>query len=169
MVGSEEQLVARLNERLRCNDLYPFTRAHDLYAAGITMWEICTGGTPFDDIPWRQGRDLKSDVVAAGFQPNLYEVDDPDARRTITSYLDRGNAPLPEGTEYLPSKAYRGGGCEKLFLAPGLYQKEGLYNVFVNAMSLLPLCSIVPQMERSGAGNLPASTPGLIVPHIADS
>ena len=48
----------------------PLAKADDLYATGITMWQLYTGREPFDDVD----PEFLEDVIASGFQPNLLAV-----------------------------------------------------------------------------------------------
>ena len=68
----------------------PLRRADDLYATGITIWEISAGRVPFDDIE----EDSLVDIVACGFQPNLYDVPDTTTRQLVRSYLEAGLEPF---------------------------------------------------------------------------
>ena len=79
----------------------PLAKADDLYATGITMWQLYTGREPFDDVD----PEFLEDVIASGFQPNLLAVDDITVRELIASYLDAGNPPLPEGRSYQSNDA----------------------------------------------------------------
>ena len=74
----------------------PLAKADDLYATGITMWQLYTGREPFDEV----NCDFLEHVIASGFQPNLLAVDDTIIRELIASYLDGGNPPLPDGRTY---------------------------------------------------------------------
>ena len=74
----------------------PLAKADDLYATGITMWQLYTGREPFDDIDHL----FLEDVIASGFQPNLLAVDDTTIRERIAFYLETGNPPLPDGRTY---------------------------------------------------------------------
>ena len=65
-------------------------KADDLYATGITIWEISAGCVPFDDID----EDFLDDIVVCGFQPNLYAVLDTITRQLVHSYLEAGQEPL---------------------------------------------------------------------------
>lgn len=78
------------------NRVSPVTRADDLYAAGITMWELYTGCSSFDGT----SEDAVEDVVAAGFQPDVYVIDDPGTMQFVASYLERGNRGLPSVFKY---------------------------------------------------------------------
>lgn len=74
----------------------PLAKADDLYATGITIWQLYTGHVPFDNVVASED-DFIEDVVACGFQPNLLAVDDTEIRELIASYLEAGNPPLPDG------------------------------------------------------------------------
>jgi hypothetical protein len=65
-------------------------KADDFYATGITIWEISSGCVPFDDID----ENFLEDIVAGGFQPNLYAVPDTTTRQLVHSYLEAGQEPL---------------------------------------------------------------------------
>ncbi|RXW22550.1 hypothetical protein EST38_g3323 [Candolleomyces aberdarensis] len=85
--------TAEYNSPFRANiatGIYPLTKADDLYATGITMWQIYTGLTPFDNVD----ADFMDEVIASGCQPNLLAVDDKYVREFINSYLEAGNPPL---------------------------------------------------------------------------
>jgi len=62
------------------------TKADDLYAAGISFWEIYTGGMPFEGI----NEELLEDLIMAGLRPDISQVDDPEVAQLITSYLEAG-------------------------------------------------------------------------------
>ncbi|KAF5312718.1 hypothetical protein D9619_003373 [Psilocybe cf. subviscida] len=73
----------------------PLSKGGDLYAAGITLWEIAASAVdsaafPFHDI---------DDIVMAGFQPNMYLVEDVSMRQLIRSFLEEGSpGPCPSST-----------------------------------------------------------------------
>lgn len=78
------------------NRVSPTTKADDLYATGITMWELHTGCSAFDGA----NEDAVGDLVAAGFQPNMYAISDPATRQLVASYLERGNRALSNGSAH---------------------------------------------------------------------
>ena len=73
--------------------LVPLTKAEDLYAAGISMWEIYTGRIPFDDID----EDMIEDVIKSGARPDITLIDDAMVAKLIVSYLDSGDRSFYEG------------------------------------------------------------------------
>ena len=102
---NEEYVQDFLLTRLRPSAKFPLTKADDIYATGITMWEISTGRIAFEDI--EDDRDdfrMLEDLVAAGFQPNPLEVEDPDVRGGIATYLEEGHIPLVEGEDSGPQQ-----------------------------------------------------------------
>ena len=69
----------------------PLSRKDDLYATGITIWEIYTARPHFY---YLEDPDLDEDLVRAGIRPNLSLVDDEWIARVIVSFLDSGEMPL---------------------------------------------------------------------------
>jgi hypothetical protein len=71
------------------------TKADDLYATGITMWHLYTGMIPFEGVD----DEYMDAVIASGFQPNLWAVNDKGVRELIESNLEAGNPALelPDG------------------------------------------------------------------------
>jgi serine/threonine protein kinase len=76
----------------RPRNYIPLKKADDLYATGITIWEISAGCVPFEDID----KNFLEDVVAGGFQPNLYAVPDTTTRQLVHSYLEAGQEPFQQ-------------------------------------------------------------------------
>ncbi|QRV97783.1 kinase domain protein [Ceratobasidium sp. AG-Ba] len=72
---------------IRANPLPTMAKTEDLYAAGVTIWEICTGKIPFEEV---DEEDLE-DVIGQGAQPDLSLIDDPDVAEQIKTYLNMGN------------------------------------------------------------------------------
>jgi serine/threonine protein kinase len=68
------------------------TKAEDLYATGISMWEIYTGHIPFSDID----DDTVEDIIMSGGRPDITLIDDAMVAELIVSYLDRGDRSLHE-------------------------------------------------------------------------
>lgn len=68
----------------------PLMKAEDLYATGISIWQIYTGNIPFDDID----EDVIEDTIATGARPDIALVDDPAIAKLITTYLDSGDRSL---------------------------------------------------------------------------
>jgi serine/threonine protein kinase len=68
----------------------PLTKAEDLYAAGVSIWEIYTGRISFEDV----AEDTIEDIISAGGRPDMTLVDDPTIAALITSYLDSGDRSL---------------------------------------------------------------------------
>lgn len=72
----------------------PLVKADDLYATGITIWELYTGqeafraGLPNSDII--SPEEFIEYIVSAGFQPDLTAVDDIKTRELVASYLAAG-------------------------------------------------------------------------------
>lgn len=67
----------------------PLSFADDLYATGVSIWEIYTGCAPFDDVP-PEPEEMLEDVIAAGIRPDMSKIDDKEIRALALSYLDRG-------------------------------------------------------------------------------
>jgi serine/threonine protein kinase len=67
--------------------LIPLTKAEDIYAAGISMWEIYTGRIPFDDVD----EDMIEDVIKSGVRPDITLIDDAMVAKLVVSYLDSGD------------------------------------------------------------------------------
>jgi serine/threonine protein kinase len=70
----------------------PLTKQDDLYATGITIWEIYTGRARFY---YLRDQDMEEDLVRAGVRPDMSLVDDEWIARVIISYLDTGETPIP--------------------------------------------------------------------------
>ena len=68
------------------------TKAEDLYATGISMWEIYIGHIPFADVD----DDMIEDVIKSGGRPDITLIDDAVAAEFIMSYLDCGDRSLHE-------------------------------------------------------------------------
>lgn len=67
----------------------PITMADDLYATGVSIWEIWMEVEPFKGI---NNEDVE-EVVMAGLRPDIGAIDDPSIAALITSYLDAGPPP----------------------------------------------------------------------------
>jgi serine/threonine protein kinase len=72
--------------------LVPLTKAEDLYAAGISMWEIYTGRVPFDDVD----EDTIEDVIKSGVRPDITLIDDAMVAKFVVSYLDSGDRSIQQ-------------------------------------------------------------------------
>jgi serine/threonine protein kinase len=72
--------------------LVPLTKAEDIYATGISIWEIYTGRIPFADLD----DDMVDDVVKSGARPDITLIDDAMVAELIVSYLDSGDRSLHE-------------------------------------------------------------------------
>ncbi|KAF8605196.1 kinase-like protein [Ceratobasidium sp. AG-I] len=68
----------------------PLTKAEDLYAAGISIWEIYTGSIAFDGFD----EFMMEDAIGGGARPDMSLVDDPTTAALITSYFDSGDRSL---------------------------------------------------------------------------
>ncbi|KAF8595726.1 kinase-like protein [Ceratobasidium sp. AG-I] len=68
----------------------PLTKAEDIYATGISIWEIYTGCIAFDGLD----EDEVEDAISAGNRPDITLVDDPTTAALITAYLDSGDRSL---------------------------------------------------------------------------
>ncbi|KAJ7226598.1 kinase-like domain-containing protein [Mycena rebaudengoi] len=70
----------------------PMTRAEDIYAMGMTMWEIYTGRTPLIDIgesfTTEELIDCLEHRVNAGFLPDMQLIDDLEIAALIQECLD---------------------------------------------------------------------------------
>jgi len=75
-------------------ELVSLTKAEDLYAMGISMWEIYTGQIPFADVD----NDMIEEVIKLGGRPDITLVDDAMTAQLIVSYLDCGNRLLHKST-----------------------------------------------------------------------
>ena len=76
------------------------TKAEDLYATVISMWEIYTGHIPFPDVD----DDTVEDIIKSG---NITLINNVMVAELIASYLDCGNRSLHEQAnchtrEYIP-------------------------------------------------------------------
>jgi len=88
-VSNTTQYISPFRSRPE-NIFLPLRKADDLYATGITIWEISAACVPFEDID----EDFLEDIVTGGFQPNLYAVPDATTRQLVHSYLEAGQEPL---------------------------------------------------------------------------
>jgi serine/threonine protein kinase len=77
--------------RCRTIPVRPLSINDDLYATGISIWEIYTGCIPFDDIE----EDLVEDLIRGGVRPNINLIDDAATAKRILAYLDAGEPSLP--------------------------------------------------------------------------
>ncbi|KAJ3846234.1 hypothetical protein EV368DRAFT_5186, partial [Lentinula lateritia] len=69
-----------------CLPQEPLALEEDLYATGVSVWEIWMEKVPFEDVE----EDIVDELVMAGMRPNLQAVDDPEIAALIKSYLDAG-------------------------------------------------------------------------------
>ncbi|KAG8700710.1 hypothetical protein FRC09_005803 [Ceratobasidium sp. 395] len=67
------------------------TQTEDLYATGISIWEIYTGRVPFGHI--EDDWDVE-DVIRDGGRPDMSLVDDPTVLTLVARYLDSGDRSL---------------------------------------------------------------------------
>jgi serine/threonine protein kinase len=82
--------TTRYSSPFRPRNYSSLRKADDFYMTGITIWEISAGCVPFDGIE----ENFMEDIVAGGFQPNLYAVPDTTTRQLVQSYLEAGQEPL---------------------------------------------------------------------------
>jgi serine/threonine protein kinase len=68
------------------------TKAEDIYATGISMWEIYTGHVPFSDVD----DDTVEDIIKSGGRPDITLIDDATVAELVVSYLDCGDRSLHE-------------------------------------------------------------------------
>ncbi len=59
----------------------------DIYASGITVWELFTGETPFRDIDPDDEGDLEGQL-RGGLRVDLERIEDPEVRKYIADYLE---------------------------------------------------------------------------------
>ncbi|KAK7018483.1 kinase-like protein [Favolaschia claudopus] len=62
----------------------PLCREDDLYALGVSIWQIWVNKDPFNP---NEHEDLEDDIMN-GLRPDLNQVDDEEVRRLIKTYLD---------------------------------------------------------------------------------
>lgn len=97
---TDENVSNVLISSFRPEAKHPLSTADDLYACGITMWEIYTGTSAFETDSDELDVMVVEDVVASGFQPNISAIDDAKIRTMIFEYLKEGNLPLPDGATH---------------------------------------------------------------------
>ncbi|KAJ7130631.1 kinase-like domain-containing protein [Mycena epipterygia] len=80
------------SQRRAQDDTGPMTRAEDMHAMGLTMWEIYTGRTPlsYPGETFEEMQEFLPDRCQAGFLPDMELVDDPAIASLIESYLAAG-------------------------------------------------------------------------------
>lgn len=146
---TEDHVKDVLTSALYPTAKYPLSKPDDLYALGITVWEIYTERTPFDGID----SDFLEDVVAAGFQPNMSAVREKDIRALIMSFLKEGNLSLPEGGQYVPYNVCVTGDVayeDCTAVPPHTYEKtvhrEGCLTTFCEESYLSPI--ILSHIEK---------------------
>ncbi|KAJ3875489.1 kinase-like domain-containing protein [Lentinula edodes] len=69
-----------------CLPQEPLALEEDLYATGVSIWEIWMEKVPFEDVE----EDIVDELVMGGIRPDLQAVDDPEIAALIKSYLDAG-------------------------------------------------------------------------------
>lgn len=74
--------------RQNSSSLSPISIADDLYATGVTIWEIYTGLIPFRDI---DDEEMLEDVIAAGVRPDTSHIHDAEIANLIYWYLEQGD------------------------------------------------------------------------------
>jgi len=79
---------------LRNLDL-PLRKEDDLYALGLTIWELYTGKIPFEGLLEDKVEKLEDKVekrIMADECVDMSEIGDTDMRKAVEMYLARGNA-----------------------------------------------------------------------------
>jgi len=72
----------------RTTPLVSLSKAEDIYATGISIWEIYTGRIPFDDVV---DEDEVEDIIGSGVRPDVTLIDDTALTELVVSYLDSGD------------------------------------------------------------------------------
>ena len=68
------------------------TEVEDLYATGISIWEIYTGRIPFADVD----EYTIEGVIKSGVRPDITLIDDTIVAELVVSYLDSGDRSIHE-------------------------------------------------------------------------
>lgn len=78
----------------------PLTTLDDLYATGISVWQLYARQMPFASVPRVPDPKVNPHkaVVCAGFQPDILAVENPKIREFVTACLTRGQPVLPKET-----------------------------------------------------------------------
>jgi serine/threonine protein kinase len=79
--------------RCRSITISPLSINDDLYATGITIWEIYTGCIPFEGIE----EDQIEDLIRGGVRPDISLIDDATTAQRIMAHLDSGGISLSNG------------------------------------------------------------------------
>ncbi|KAJ7652258.1 kinase-like domain-containing protein [Mycena rosella] len=89
---------ARMRDR---TGTVPWTRAEDIYAMGLTIWEIYTGRTPLtygnETLDSQETRELLENRCHVGFLPDMQLIDDPE----VTDLIEECLAAAPECPDVL--------------------------------------------------------------------
>ncbi|KAJ6602550.1 kinase-like domain-containing protein, partial [Mycena vulgaris] len=74
------------------NETVPMTRAEDMHAMGLSMWEIYTGKTPltYNDETFEDAQDDLMDRCLVGFLPDMQLIDDPGVALLIEQCIAAG-------------------------------------------------------------------------------
>ncbi|KAK0220998.1 kinase-like domain-containing protein [Armillaria nabsnona] len=64
--------------------LPPYSKTDDLYATGMTVWEIYTGEMPYGEAD----EDVVEDLIRLGIRVDLSLIDNTEVRSRIVTYLD---------------------------------------------------------------------------------
>lgn len=91
--GPREDSIRYMSPFSMRNFLTPKTKAEDLYATGISIWQIYTGRIPFD---YTSEEPIVEDMIRAGIRPDIAAVDDATIAQQILTYLTVGDQSPPD-------------------------------------------------------------------------
>ncbi|KAJ3809806.1 kinase-like domain-containing protein [Lentinula lateritia] len=74
------------SSRRCCLPQEPLALEEDLYATGVSIWEIWMEKVPFEDVE----EVIVDELVMGGIRPDVQAVDDPEIAALIESFLDAG-------------------------------------------------------------------------------
>ncbi|KAJ3918409.1 kinase-like domain-containing protein [Lentinula edodes] len=74
------------SSRRCCLPQEPLALEEDLYATGVSIWEIWMEKVPFEEVE----EDIVDELVMGGIRPDVQAVDDPEIAALIESFLDAG-------------------------------------------------------------------------------
>ncbi|KAJ7578579.1 kinase-like domain-containing protein [Mycena floridula] len=98
VVDSDENNVAKVlttryaSRHQLSSETHRVTKTEDLYATGVTIWELYTGRIPFQDLD----EDCAEDIIRAGIRVDPGEIEDQSVAATVAKYLNS------YGDEHLP-------------------------------------------------------------------